>query len=596
MDFRGGIQKFDATYENFGAHMLGSSKSHSAWKSAVSRDVTTHTAEREASGYPGIRVIPGKREVDNDGNVISATPASWDIEAFPHLVKILEITRELERQNRRKPYEQRMKRETLYDEAFKLAQVPRVETDDATDESTSAATSKAEENEQLTGYRLAVQRVESYARSVRLKLRKEAEEQAKEGIDVGELSDLEMATCNLLIAKIKRIFELPADQLKRKLSEDDIAPAPTTPPPVVKNSRTSVADADISDAFDEVENPQSGVENATGNASFSEQNQHVSVQSGDGLEQAHEALTVLSSLGVEKINVLICDDAKQERLIAERERLRFQGLTPKEIRARGINPQVAVTSEVTTISKLRPVLAQKMKHCESHNLSFIVDPRPSLGQRLIQVDEASIENLDFLALLAAYSIVTSDGNGQSMIVLPEGTPDKECDEVEEKLFSVLKPLGCNKGSSGASRWPGSFNFKPKRKRADGTFPTVTLHTFSPGRIVTPEELKDLGLQPELEKPQKQQPRKFSKLPRDFVPYDYSRASTDRSGADWKFVKANRDIGWTQAHIEAELRNISDKAQDREKRGSNKYVEKTVRKAFNSPDTARQANVRTTGSV
>jgi hypothetical protein len=572
MDFRGGIQQFEATYENFGGHMLGRDRSSSACKSAVSRDVATHTAERESSGYPGIKIIPGGREIDrHTGETISATPATWEIEAFPYLVKMLEIARNLEREKRRLPKAERTKREALYDEAFKLADVPRVEVAAPAATSDGSPDTSAEETESVEGYKLAVQRVVAYARSARLKLIKEAARQRADGEDATDLEATERATCNLLHERIDFIFSLPPDQLKHKLSEDEPLLVHTLP--VNKNSRTSLAE---DEDLPEPENLNSGVENATAHGGFCLEKCEVLYQSGDGLEQANAALTILSSLGVEKINVLFCDDAKQEKLIAERERLRFQGLDPKEIRAQGINPQDAVKTEVTTLTRLRAKLAEKMDYCAARQWSFIVDPRPSLGARLIQVDECGEEAFKLLSDFAAYGINTSDGNGQAEIVLPEGYTNEQCDEIEDRLFTVLKPLGCNKGSSGASRWPGSFNFKSKRRRTDGSFPMVTLRIFNPSRITTREELEGAGLQPELKKPEpeQQQPRKLSRLPYAWPDYDYNLAAADRSGADWKFTCAAKKMGWLSHHIKDRLMLLSDKAQQR----GSRYVDRTVNRA------------------
>jgi hypothetical protein len=591
MSFRGGIRQFNSTYEDFGAHMLGRDRSPAAWKSAVSRDVQTHSAEREKSGYPGIRIIPGSREIDRrTGEVISATPASWDIEAFPHLVKMLEIARGLEKQNRRKTRDQRSKREEIYDEAFRQANIPYEAPESVKTESAETADelSDNEEAERMEGVKLAIQRVGAYARRTRIMLLKEADRQTRAGIQ-SEIEAVEHATRELLKANIDRIFDLPPEHLKRKLSEDEIPVAPISP--VNKDSRTSVAD-ELGP-----QKAESGIENATGNSGFSSENEGFSVPSGDKLDEANAALTVLSSLGVEKINVLLSDDALHEALKAKYDQLRARGYSPSQIKAKGIDLQTAVQARVTTITKLRSELAALLAECEREKRSFIVDPRPSLGGRLIQVDEASNENREFLAPLAAYSIETSDDNNQVLIVLAEGTSDKECDETEDRLFSVLKPLGCNKGSSGASRWPGSYNFKPKRRRADGSYPLVRLHTHNIGRTVTQEELKDLGLQPEPEKPKRKDlSRRLTKLPREFVSYDYSLASVDRSRADWKFTCQNKVAGWTAEHIEAELRNISDKAQERERHGSNKYVGKTVSKVFNRADSPRVVPMRTRGSL
>jgi hypothetical protein len=572
LDFAGGLQQFEATYEQFGRRMLGESKTEDAWKSAVSRDVATHNGERDATGYPGLKVIPGKRIVDKQGNVLESTIASWDFEALPFLVKMLEAAALLEKENRRLPYDRRLKREQLFDEAFRRADVPRTEIDpphedgepDQEDEN-----NKADED----GYNLAVRRSAAYARRARLKL-----------CESGAPDRIQEAARQLFHDKIDQIFDLPPEQLKRKLKDWDFDAA-VPPPTVEEEGYTSVADEpQILTQPEE----HAGSENDTRNDGFAGGHEHFSENMGTNLEQAQAALLALSSVGVETVNVLFCDDAKYEKLKAERDRLRAEGLKPDEILRRGIDPQKAVQTDETAIpiERLRPLLEQKMARCEKRQWSFIIDPR-SIGDRLIMADECDESARGLLKELALYTIETSDGNGQAVLILPESYSTKsQCDEIEDRLFIALKPMGCNKGSSGASRWPGSFNFKPKRQRPDGSFPQVKLLAFNPGRIVTPEELENAGLLPERPKPRPVERASRSRLPVSWPDYDNSLALTDRSAADWKFARAAEKLGWTQTHVEAMLTEISDKAQERSRRNG-RYVTQTVSKAFDRPHTPRK---------
>lgn len=561
MDFRGGIEKFNATYEDFGAHLLGLSRSPSAWKSAVSRDVATHKAELETSGYPGLRVTPGFREVDRvSGNIISATPASWDFEAFPYLVEMLKIAHNLERKNRRKTKSERMKREALYDEAFRLAKIPYKEPRETNDRPLAPSHVKASDSMRLEGFKLAIQRVTSYARSARLKLIEQAREN---GIGPEDLAKNEMATCELLKERIDYIYRLPPDQLKRRIAEDDITVAAS---PVVKNSCTTLEEP-LPEQI--TEKAVSGSENDTGFASFFEEIRDFHVLSSDRIEQAQAAFVALSSIGVEKVNIHEIDD----RLIAAAQAEKDKS------KSRRLRKQAVTTHVGMKITKLRAEFDTWLSCAEEKQLSLVIDPRLALGARLIQVDESDEFMLDLLSDLSLYTIETSIGNGQAILVLPDGLTKEQYDEIKERLFSAIKPMGVNNGSSGASRWPGSFNFKLSRQRDDGSFPLVKLRASNAGRIVTPEELESLGLLPIIEKP-KQQRKKLTKLPFGWPAYDDSLASVDRSRADWKFIHTAKEMGWPRPHIDAKLREISNKAQQRDKHGSNKYVEHTVHKAFN----------------
>jgi hypothetical protein len=578
LDYAGGLQQFDATFQQIGRRMLGAGKSDSACVSAVSRDVRTHKGECEASGYPGLKVISGFRKEDKHGNV-EYEVAHWDFKALPYLVAMQEHATRLEKENRRLPYDRRMKREPLFDEAFRLAEVPRAEV--ALDDPDPTDQTDEEPEPDDDDFNMAYRRTIAYARSARLKL-----------IKRNAPEEIHAATLQLFKEDLDRIFSLSPDQLKQKINPHDFAT--NYAPPVEEEACTSLAN----EAQEEpVTQKASASENDSTNSGFVGENEHFSENMGTNLEQAQAALAALSSVGVEKVNVLFCDDVKHDRLQAERARLKAEGVSPEELDRRGINTQEAVETNEKRISiqRLRSLLKAKMAECEKRKWSFIVDPR-SVGEHFVQVDDGDLEALDLLAPIALYTIETSDGNGQAAIVLPSDLTTQQYDEIKDRLFIALKPMGCNKGSSGASRWPGSFNFKPKRQRADGSYPSVKLRSYNPGRVVTPEELQSLGLLPERPKPRPVHHSANTRIPTDWPEYDAALASTDRSQADWKFTCAAKALGWTPAHVSAKLLEFSDKAQQRARR-SNRYVDRTVEKAFNKSVSSRQPfNTRETGVI
>ncbi len=578
LDYAGGLQQFDATFQQIGRRMLGADKSDSACVSAVSRDVRTHKGECEASGYPGLKVISGFRKEDKHGNV-EYEVAHWDFEALPYLVAMQEHATRLEKENRRLPYDRRMKREPLFDEAFRLAKVPRAEVAPDDPDPTDQTDEELEPDDD--DFNMAYRRTIAYARSARLKLIKR---------DAPE--EIHAATLQLFKEDLDRIFSLSPDQLKQKIKPHDFAT--NYAPPVEEEACTSLANETQEEASAQM---ASASENDSTNSGFVGENEQFSENMGTNLEQAQTALLALSSVGVETVNVLFCDDAKYEKLKAERDRLRVEGLKPNEILKRGIDPQDAVYTDETAIpiERLRPLLAEKMARCEKRRWSFIIDPR-SIGDRLFMADESDEAVRELFKDLALYTIETSEGNGQCICVLPENLSAAQREDTKDRLFIALKSMGCNKGSSGASRWPGSFNFKPKRQRPDGSFPLVKLRSFNPGRIVTPDELQSLGLLPERPKPRPVHATTNTRIPTDWPEYDAALASTDRSQADWKFTCAAKSLGWTPAHVSAKLLEFSDKAQQRARR-SNRYVERTVEKAFNKSVSSRQPlNTRETGVI
>lgn len=580
LDFAGGLQEFDATYEQLGRRMLGAGRSDDAYKVAVSRDVATHMGEMAATGYPGVHVTPGKRVVSKQGSVIDVIIGHWNFEALPYLVKMQEIAACLEKENRRLPYERRLKREELFDEAFRRAEVPREDVAPAEDDSDPDQDENAKADEE--GYNLAVRRSIAYMRRARLLLH-----------EAGAPPEVQEYLRQELKEQADRVCDLPIDQLKRKMRDwrDCVAVPPSS---VGEEGNTSVAQEVGEDGYGEPFKTEIGTEfdthagneNVTGNSDFVGENEHFSAKVGTNLEQAKTALDALASVGVERLNVLFCDDAKHAELKAERARLKGEGVSAAELDKRGINPSEAIETDEygITVERLKAVLADKIGKSESLRHSLIIDPR-RLGKRFVQVDEGRTEAFERLRAVGLYAIETSDGNGQIMLVWPDGHTDRQYDEWTDRLFIQLKKMGCNKGSSGASRWPGSHNFKPSRRLEDGSFPQVKLVFSNPARIASPDELKRAGLLPELPKRQVNKTSR-TRLPHAWPGYDSSLAITDRSAADWKFAREAEKMGWPQGHVESMLADVSDKAQEHSRRNG-RYVARTVDKAFDRQHAPRQ---------
>src|SRR4051812_39884330 len=105
---------------------------------------------------------------------------------------------------------------------------------------------------------------------------------------------------------------------------------------------------------------------------------------------------------------------------------------------------------------------------------------------LLQLDDLKAHQLPAVAFVA---IETSPSNYQAWLALP-GRIDKEF------ASRVRKGAGADIGASGATRIPGSFNFKPDHapeKTGRPHYPRVTITTAQPGRTVTAAELEQLGL-------------------------------------------------------------------------------------------------------
>ena len=105
---------------------------------------------------------------------------------------------------------------------------------------------------------------------------------------------------------------------------------------------------------------------------------------------------------------------------------------------------------------------------------------------LLQLDDLKAHQLPAVAFAA---IETSPANYQAWLALP-GRIGKEF------ASRVRKGAGADIGASGATRIPGSLNFKPDHapeKTGRPHYPRVTITTAQPGRTVTAAELEQLGL-------------------------------------------------------------------------------------------------------
>lgn len=299
-------------------------------------------------------------------------------------------------------------------------------------------------------------------------------------------------------------------------------------------------------AQEEIPSPHVILNNSSGEALMSDK-----VQDENPLADALKALDLVRSIGAWRSNVILVDDATKHS---------------------------EVLAKDATLEEVKKRFPAWLESSEREQKSLVVDLKPN-GRRIIQVDEASAEVMQMLTPVSFMTVETSDGNGQVWLALPEGLSDTEIADVKDRLFLLLKAKGANKGASGGLRWVGTHNFKPERKRPDGSFPRVKLLDSKDGRTVTTYELQALGLLAE-PKP-KVKPRPASIRPRATraPSYDYAMRSVrrkangdvDRSGVDVLFACTCLDWGLTETQTVALLNEHSSKAQERR----DDYAEKVV---------------------
>ncbi len=278
---------------------------------------------------------------------------------------------------------------------------------------------------------------------------------------------------------------------------------------------------------------------------------------------SEQAVEIFESVGVESFKLLMRDERKEQ----------------------------AAESRELDASTLKVELPRYLERNARGDESLIIRPvlhdDGSLYKSLlIQIDEASLEVMKMLAPVSFLQIETSGGNGQDFLVVGGISDDAEGKDVRERLLRQLQPHGANGGAYGATRWPGSRNCKPSRRRPDGSFPIVKIVFYQRGRQTTAGELESLNLlaprgsSPVPAKPYK--PAGRAERPRQWPSYqiELDRAARrkdgkpDRSDADINFALRCARWGWSADETAAKLREVSERAKGRR----DNYAERTARRA------------------
>lgn len=208
------------------------------------------------------------------------------------------------------------------------------------------------------------------------------------------------------------------------------------------------------------------------------------------------------------------------------------------------------------------------------------------GVAFVQLDDLNAEQLERVRPAVFIIHATSPGNYQAWMAVSNAPKEKEA--FKEFTRRIRSAVGENdKSASHATRIAGTENFKAKCAPA---FPTVTIVETHPRRVVTPEQLKELGLLAPPE-PVKETALKFTRRAenrsgkeRQWPSYDRALAGApqsndgsgpDRSRADfwWSYLALQR--GWSAGETEAMLLEVSEKARERARGGDEGYVHVTV---------------------
>jgi hypothetical protein len=198
---------------------------------------------------------------------------------------------------------------------------------------------------------------------------------------------------------------------------------------------------------------------------------------------------------------------------------------------------------------------------ERHN-SLVVRPHPG-DAALVQLDDldgAALERLNDVAFL---TLATSPRNHQAWVAVC-GVAPADARDLGRRL---RKGTGADLSASGATRVAGTVNYK---RKYEPEFPTVTVLSATPGRMVTPETLEQLGLLARQDVAQATPLRVSSTGGRSWpdyqrcvngAPLNHGKSSPDISRADffWCLMAAQR--GWGEEEIAARLMELSGKARE-----------------------------------
>lgn len=215
----------------------------------------------------------------------------------------------------------------------------------------------------------------------------------------------------------------------------------------------------------------------------------------------------------------------------------------------------------------------------------------------IQLDDLKTpEQLERVRQAAFIIHATSPGNCQAWLAVSGVPDDKEAFKTLMRRVRAAVGVDTNdKSASHATRLAGTENFKTKY---GPDFPTVQIVEAHPGRIMSPEQLEQMGLvaapEPEVAVSafavRAGQGRGGAHHPRSNKVWpDYARSlagapprlqgsGPDRSMADYIWCMTAIDWGWSIEKTAAKLAEVSEKARERVQCGDKGYPEVTAQNA------------------
>jgi hypothetical protein len=241
---------------------------------------------------------------------------------------------------------------------------------------------------------------------------------------------------------------------------------------------------------------------------------------------------------------------------------------------RGFRKEQSVIQIRNSLPKLLPGLTERQN-------SIVVRPYAD-GVTLVQLDDLDAAALERVQGMAFLTLATSPGNHQAWVAI------SGLDDGKDFARRLRKGTGADLSASGATRIAGGLNYK--RKYAP-SFPTVSIVSMVPGRIVTPEQLDQLGLLAAREPARPASPLRVSSSRSwpDYercvqgAPMNHGKTGPDISRADYFFALMAAQRNHSIEDIAAKLMEVSAKA----KENGEQYARLTAENAMAACERGRQ---------
>jgi hypothetical protein len=267
---------------------------------------------------------------------------------------------------------------------------------------------------------------------------------------------------------------------------------------------------------------------------------------------------------------------------------------------RGFRKEQSVMQLRNSLPKLLPGLTERKN-------SIVVRPHAE-DVTLVQLDDLDTTGLERLKDVAFLTLCTSPGNHQAWVAVNSigrsSTNQQEQQEHQKSAGAaghagltskelgrrLRKGTGADLSASGAVRLAGTCNYK---RKYGPEFPTVSIENVAPGRIVTPDQLEELGLLASPE-PVRAAPLRVSHSTAgrswpDYercvagAPPNNSKESPDISRADFTWALMALRRGQSVEDTASRLAELSSKARE----NGDSYAMRTAQNAAAAVDRERQ---------